>query len=209
MVQAFFYTALFVTATTLPLVYLHTLLHGFSSLQASLALFCSINVMICWWEIGLFFNRDLIKAQYLAFKKQLGKHQLPSPMFMFTEVSLVEAMGLKYWAYVWSTYSLIDPRCEEFEKPSDRTEPRLMLAKHADNDTKLVCKHDGDLEINQPIPCIPCSYSDQTTWGFCVDVGNGFTTLVPSILFAACMTWPLLPARVVGVMGLIKFYQEM
>jgi hypothetical protein len=53
----------------------------------------------------------------------------------------------------------------------------------------------------------PCSYSDQTTYGFFVDVGNGFTTLVPSILYALCMTWPLLPARVVGIMGMIKFYQ--
>ena len=108
--KAVVYTALFVIIPFAPLVYYHHVLHGFHLLQASLALFCCINVLICWWEIGLFFNRGLIKKQFTAFKRRLGKNQLPSPIFMFEDVSLVEALGLKYWAYVWSTYSLIDPR---------------------------------------------------------------------------------------------------
>ena len=76
----------------------------------SLALFCSINVLICWWEIGLFLNRGLIKAQYQAFKRKLEKNRLPSPIFLFDHVSFFDAISLKYWALVWSTYSLIDPR---------------------------------------------------------------------------------------------------
>ena len=54
------------------------------------------------------------------------------------------------------------------------------------------------------------SYQDQTTFGFFVDVGNGFTTLLPTLLWAVAMTWPVIgmPARALGSMGLIKFYQE-
>jgi len=51
------------------------------------------------------------------------------------------------------------------------------------------------------------SYSDTASFGFCVDVGNGVTTLVPSVLFAAGMTWPLMPPRWLGMLGLIFFYQ--
>ena len=51
------------------------------------------------------------------------------------------------------------------------------------------------------------SYADTTTFGFCVDIGNGVTTLVPTVLFALGMTWPLLPPRWLGMMGLIMHYQ--
>ncbi len=110
MVKAIFYAATFVAVPMLMLVHQHTQLHGFNLVQALLALFCSINVMVCWWELGLYFNRKLIKSQYNAFRKRLGKHEMPSPMFMFDEVSVWEAITLKFWAYVWSTYSLMDPR---------------------------------------------------------------------------------------------------
>jgi hypothetical protein len=107
---AFFYTSAFVCLTSLPLLYFHTTLHGLSLLQCGLAVFCSINVMICWWEIGLFLNRALIKQQYNNFRKTLKAGALPNPMFMFEECSLSQALSLKFWALVWSTYSLIDPR---------------------------------------------------------------------------------------------------
>jgi hypothetical protein len=51
------------------------------------------------------------------------------------------------------------------------------------------------------------SYADTTTFGFCVDIGNGVTTLVPTVLFALGMTWPLLSPRWLGMMGLIMHYQ--
>ena len=51
------------------------------------------------------------------------------------------------------------------------------------------------------------SYADTTTFGFCVDIGNGVTTLVPTVLFAIGMTFDILPARVLGMLGLVKFWQ--
>lgn len=42
-----------------------------------------------------------------------------------------------------------------------------------------------------------------------VDVGNGHVTLIPTILFALCMTWDLMPARIMGTIGIIMHYQEL
>lgn len=53
------------------------------------------------------------------------------------------------------------------------------------------------------------SYSDTTTFGFCVDCGNGVTTLLPTALFAVGMSGGVLPARWIGMVGLVKFYQEL
>jgi len=53
------------------------------------------------------------------------------------------------------------------------------------------------------------SYADTTTFGFCVDVGNGMTTLLPTVLFAVGMSSPVLSARALGMLGLLKFYQEL
>jgi hypothetical protein len=52
------------------------------------------------------------------------------------------------------------------------------------------------------------SYSNQESFGFFVDVGNGWTTLIPSFIYLFGMTWNLLPPKVMGIMGIIKFYQE-
>lgn len=51
------------------------------------------------------------------------------------------------------------------------------------------------------------SYADRKSFGFCVDVGNGFSTFIPTIIFALGMTWPILSARVLGMLGLVLHYQ--
>ena len=50
-------------------------------------------------------------------------------------------------------------------------------------------------------------YSDRRSFGYNIDVGNGFTTLIPAVLFAFGMTFELMPARVLGIIGLIIFWQ--
>jgi len=56
------------------------------------------------------------------------------------------------------------------------------------------------------------SYSNRESYGFFVDVSNGWSTLAPSLLFLYSMTFqaPLqaLSARVLGCIGLVKFYIE-
>jgi hypothetical protein len=51
------------------------------------------------------------------------------------------------------------------------------------------------------------SYADRKSFGFFVDIGNGFSTLIPSLLFLYGMTFEVLPARVLGIVGLLLFYQ--
>jgi len=50
-------------------------------------------------------------------------------------------------------------------------------------------------------------YSDRRSYGYNIDVGNGFTTLIPATLFAFGMTLDLMPARVLGIIGVIIFWQ--
>lgn len=50
-------------------------------------------------------------------------------------------------------------------------------------------------------------YSDRRSFGYNIDVGNGFTTIVPAILFAFGMTFELMPARIFGILGVILFWQ--
>ena len=62
------------------------------------------------------------------------------------------------------------------------------------------------------------SYANRESFGFFVDVGNGWTTLLPTLIFLVGMTAHgdsysgvlTLPcdARTLGVLGLVSFYQE-
>ncbi len=50
-------------------------------------------------------------------------------------------------------------------------------------------------------------YSDRRSFGYNIDVGNGFTTIIPAALFAFAMTFELMPPRWLGILGLIMFWQ--
>ena len=50
-------------------------------------------------------------------------------------------------------------------------------------------------------------YSDRRSFGYNIDVGNGFTTLIPALLFTFGMTLEWMPARVLGIIGIIMFWQ--
>ena len=51
------------------------------------------------------------------------------------------------------------------------------------------------------------SYASRRSFGFFVDVGNGFSTLVPSLLVLYGLTFHVLPARALGVVALLLCYQ--
>ena len=54
------------------------------------------------------------------------------------------------------------------------------------------------------------SYCNKESFGFFADVGNGYTTLVPSFLYLFCMITksPIVEPQIMGVIGILKFYQE-
>lgn len=51
------------------------------------------------------------------------------------------------------------------------------------------------------------SYANRKSFGFFIDVGNGFSTLVPTLLVLYGMTYELLPARALGIVALLILYQ--
>ncbi|MGI9591352.1 MAG: hypothetical protein ACR2P8_08290 [Myxococcota bacterium] len=51
-------------------------------------------------------------------------------------------------------------------------------------------------------------YADPKSCGFAIDVGNGFSTLIPSVLFLIGMTFPIFSPAVLGIVGLLIFYQK-
>ena len=51
------------------------------------------------------------------------------------------------------------------------------------------------------------SYASKKSFGFFIDIGNGFTTLIPSLLFIYGITFDVLPARALGIIALLISYQ--
>ncbi len=51
------------------------------------------------------------------------------------------------------------------------------------------------------------SYANRKSFGFFADVGNGWTTLIPTLLVLYGMTFELLPARALGIVALLILYQ--
>lgn len=51
------------------------------------------------------------------------------------------------------------------------------------------------------------SYANKKSFGFFIDIGNGFTTLVPSLLFVYGITFGVLSARVLGIIALMISWQ--
>lgn len=53
------------------------------------------------------------------------------------------------------------------------------------------------------------SYANRESFGFFIDVGNGWSTIIPSLLFLIGMTYDIIPARALGIIGILSFYQEL
>ena len=51
------------------------------------------------------------------------------------------------------------------------------------------------------------SYADRRSYGFNIDIANGFFTLLPTMFLYAAITVYFLPAYVVGMIGLMLFWQ--
>jgi len=53
------------------------------------------------------------------------------------------------------------------------------------------------------------AYANHESFGFWIDVANGHATLVPSALWVVGTTVEVLPARALGLVSLVAFYQEL
>lgn len=52
------------------------------------------------------------------------------------------------------------------------------------------------------------SYADRKSFGFAIDVGNGWSTLVPSLVFLFGMTIEIMPPVALGLLGALIFWQK-
>jgi len=52
------------------------------------------------------------------------------------------------------------------------------------------------------------SYADRKSFGFAADVGNGYSTLIPGLIFLVGMTTGMLSPVVLGLIGALIFYQK-
>ena len=53
------------------------------------------------------------------------------------------------------------------------------------------------------------SYADRSTYGYNVDVANGFATPIPTLILYAAFTFDILSAPVAGIVGVMLFWQWM
>lgn len=126
-----------------------------------LALFLSTNLVICYWEICLFFRRDYIESRtdyWRERRQQTGRN--PAIEFLATKVPLKSALSPTVWADVWATYA----------------------------------SYDG-------------SFADRRSYGFNVDVGNGFGTAIPTLILYGAFATEFLPPVAAGIIGIMFCWQ--
>lgn len=137
-------------------------LHGhLNAFHVLFSLFLSTNLLICCWEICLFFRRDYIetRAEYWRERRnQTGR--TPAVEFLTARVPLNRILSPTVWADVWATYSMFDS-----------------------------------------------AYADRNTYGFNIDIGNGFVTLLPTLILYIAYTGGIIPAMAVGILGTMLFWQ--
>ena len=151
-----------VALLTLPGFGVYYLLHGgLDVFYCLLSLFFSINLLICYWEMCLFFRRDYIeeRAEFWRRRREdTGK--TPAVEFLTTSVPLNRVLSPTVWADVWATYSMFDS-----------------------------------------------AYADRNTYGFNIDIANGFTTPATTLVLYVTYTGGLLPAVAAGILGAMLFWQ--
>ena len=78
------------------------------------AVFFSTNLLICYWEMCLFFRRDHVAARaehWREWRRETGR--TPAVEFLTSRVPLRRILSPTVWADVWATYSMIDSAYEE------------------------------------------------------------------------------------------------
>ena len=143
-------------------VWLHWYLHGVVSVhQLVLSSFLVLNLLVNFWELGLFFTGDSIREEYLNSKEYYSSKPTQAAMDVFNRrVPLARILSFKYWTGIWACYCHFD---------------------------------DG--------------YSRKGSFGYNIDVGNGFSTVLPATLFVFGMSFEIIPARLLGIVGVAMFWQ--
>ena len=84
--------------------------HGdFNLIHAALCLFFAINLLVCYWEICLFVQRDYIETRTEYWReRQRETGRRPVAEFFLSSIPLRRALSPTIWADVWATYAQFD-----------------------------------------------------------------------------------------------------
>jgi len=142
--------------------WLHHDQHGvYNANQIAMVFFLVLNVLINFWEMGLFAQGDRIHDEYQATKVSYKGRELERVGEVFSKsIPVHKLLSFRQWTGIWSSYALFDP-----------------------------------------------GYAHRGSFGFNVDVCNGWSTILPSILFVFGMTFEVMPARWLGMIGIAMFWQ--
>ncbi len=84
--------------------------HGdIGTIYAILTTFLSINLVICYWEIALFWRQKHIKSRleyWRNWERDTGQKAIHG--FLKSKVPIKSALSPTVWADVWATYSTLD-----------------------------------------------------------------------------------------------------
>ena len=153
---------LVIVGGTLAHTWMHYNAHGVINwVHVSLAFFLVLNILVNFWELGLFFTGDRIRQEYLETKQAYQSRPMERCNEIFKKrIPLHKLLSFKEWTGIWSAYCLFDP-----------------------------------------------GYSRRGSFGYNIDVGNGFSTIIPATLFVFGMTFEIMPARWLGIIGVAMFWQ--
>ncbi len=152
----------FLVLVTAGHVALHHREHGVYNLhQIVIAAFLVLNLLVNFWELGLYFTADRIRDEYLATRDRFVGRPTDRIDEVFAMcVPLARLFAFRSWTGIWSSYCLFDP-----------------------------------------------GYARKGSFGFNIDVGNGFSTIGPALLFGFGMTYDLVSPRLLGAIGVAMFWQ--
>jgi len=152
----------FLVGASVAHIYLHHAVHGVVNVhQATLACFLVLNVLINFWELGLYFCGDRIHDEYEATKVSYKGREGVRCVEVFTKrIPFFQLLSFRSWTLVWSSYALYDP-----------------------------------------------GYAQRHSFGYNIDVGNGFSTIIPATLFAFGMTYDIVSPQILGIIGVAMFWQ--
>ncbi len=147
---------------SLPGILVRYYIHGdLNSFQFLFSVFFATNLLICFWEMCLYFRRDYIEERAEHWRREWSATgRTPALEFLTTRIPLSRVLSPTVWADVWATYSMFDS-----------------------------------------------AYADRNTYGFSIDIANGFTTPASTAVLYAAYTAGVMPAIAVGIVGAMLYWQ--
>lgn len=125
------------------------------------AVFFSINLLICFWEVSLYLAHDRLDQRAEHWRNLHRETGVSPAMALFgSKVPPGKILSPAWWINIWAAY----------------------------------CHYDD-------------AYKDRGSFAFNVDVANGFTSWIPTLILYAAYTVNFLPAVAAGIIGAMLFWQ--